>query len=138
MCNDETVDIDLFIYNQLLRHVGTFGVKIPIALLRVFSCLLIHLNVVVLTTLDVLDIEHDMQPSRDPRIFDTEDLDEGAEGFFVHQNLASRIVNTLTAESRALSTSINLFSERRVEVDLFIRHLKTLTPSTSTGKHGLE
>ncbi|KAA0065524.1 gag/pol protein [Cucumis melo var. makuwa] len=86
----------------------------------------------------VLDIEHDMQPSRDPRIFDTEDLDEGAEGFFVHQNLASRIVNTLTAESRALSTSINLFSERRVEVDLFIRHLKTLTPSTSTGKHGLE
>ena len=29
-CIDETVDVGLFIYNQLLRHVGNFGVKISI------------------------------------------------------------------------------------------------------------
>ncbi|KAA0063174.1 uncharacterized protein E6C27_scaffold381G00620 [Cucumis melo var. makuwa] len=28
ICNDEIVDPDLFIHNQLLRHMGTFGVKI--------------------------------------------------------------------------------------------------------------
>ncbi|KAA0056462.1 uncharacterized protein E5676_scaffold120G001850 [Cucumis melo var. makuwa] len=34
----------------------------------------------------VPDIEHDMRPSRNPRMFDTEDVDEGAKGFFVHQD----------------------------------------------------
>ncbi|TYK23857.1 uncharacterized protein E5676_scaffold419G00280 [Cucumis melo var. makuwa] len=57
ICNDETVDADLFIYNKLLRYVGTFSVKIPIALPQFFSCLLIHLNVVVLTTLDAPRLE---------------------------------------------------------------------------------
>ncbi|KAA0033000.1 putative mitochondrial protein [Cucumis melo var. makuwa] len=37
----------------------------------------------------------------------------------------------LTAESRALTNSINLLSERRLEIDAFIRHLKTFAPSTS-------
>ena len=37
ICNNETVDTGLFIYDQLLRHIGTFGVKIPIPLFRFFS-----------------------------------------------------------------------------------------------------
>ena len=57
------------------------------------------------------DIVHDMHPSRGPLVFDTNDWDEDNDGFFVDRELASRIVNSLTAESRALSTSINLLFE---------------------------
>ncbi|TYK09583.1 uncharacterized protein E5676_scaffold458G00090 [Cucumis melo var. makuwa] len=114
ICHDDTIDTSSFIYNQLLRHVRLFGVKITIALPRFFSGLLLHLNVAVLTTFDasrpesktlsmsyiffqgghVPDIEHEMRHLRAPRMFDTNDWDENAEGFFVNRELASRIINT--------------------------------------------
>ena len=47
ICNDDTIDTGSFIYNQLLRHMGSFGVKIPIALPQFFSGLQLHLNVAV-------------------------------------------------------------------------------------------
>ncbi|TYJ98792.1 uncharacterized protein E5676_scaffold156G001010 [Cucumis melo var. makuwa] len=131
ICNDDKVDTGAFIYNQLLRHVGSFGVKVPIALLRLFFNLLLHLNGAMLTTdaprpepktivlsyrlfqcSNVSDINHDVHPTRGPRIFDTIDWDEFAEGFYVIRELAARIVNFLTAKSRVLTTSITILCER--------------------------
>ncbi|TYK03438.1 gag-pol polyprotein [Cucumis melo var. makuwa] len=102
ICNDDKVDTGAFIYNQLLRHVGSFGVKVPIALLRYRLFQSSH----------VPDIDHDVHPTRGPHIFYTTDWDESAEGFYMDRELAARTVNSLTAESRAQTTSITLLSER--------------------------
>ncbi|XP_050944024.1 uncharacterized protein LOC103487660 [Cucumis melo] len=79
----------------------------------------------------VSDIDHDVPPTRGPRIFHTTNWDDSAEGFYVGYELATRIINSLTAESHALTNSITLLSKRRLEVDALIRHLKSSAPSTS-------
>ncbi|TYK29104.1 envelope-like protein [Cucumis melo var. makuwa] len=116
ICNDDRVDAGAFIYNQLLKHVGSFGVKLLIALPS-----------------HVPDIDHDVHPTCGPRLFDTTDWDEVTDGFFVDKELASRILNSLIAESRSLATAISLMSERRLKIDSLIRHLKTFAPSSSQG-----
>ncbi|XP_008462943.2 uncharacterized protein LOC103501207 [Cucumis melo] len=55
ICNEDTIDTGSFIYNQLLRQVETYGVKIPIALPRFFSTLLLYLDTAVLTPTDALE-----------------------------------------------------------------------------------
>ncbi|KAA0032738.1 uncharacterized protein E6C27_scaffold853G00810 [Cucumis melo var. makuwa] len=79
----------------------------------------------------VPDTDHDVHQTWGPRIFDTTNWDESAEGFFVDRELATSIINSLTVESRAVTNSITLLSEHRLEVDALIRHLKSSAPSTS-------
>ena len=50
ICMGSSVDVDL------LRHVGTYGVKISIALPRFFCSLLLQLNPGILSEQDVLEI----------------------------------------------------------------------------------
>ena len=78
-------------------------------------------------------IDHDVHPFLGSRVFDTTDWDEATDGFFVDKELASRILNFLTVEFRSLATAISLMSERRLEIDSLIQHLKTFAPSLSRG-----
>ena len=75
-----------------------------ILLPRIFSSLLVHLNVNILTPNEALgldlttlslsyrlfqgsyvpNIKHNMRPFRNLRMFDTDDVNENVEGFFVH------------------------------------------------------
>ncbi|KAA0065900.1 uncharacterized protein E6C27_scaffold538G00790 [Cucumis melo var. makuwa] len=79
----------------------------------------------------VLDLDHDMRPSKNPRTFDTEDVNISSKELTVPHDLATRIVDIFTVESYALLTSINLLSERRLEVHTLVSHLKALIPSSS-------
>lgn len=50
----------------------------------------------------VPDLNHDTRPSRNPHTFDNEDINISLEEHIVPHDLATGIINTLTAESHAL------------------------------------
>ncbi|KAA0039199.1 gag-pol polyprotein [Cucumis melo var. makuwa] len=52
--------------------------------------------------------------------------------------ISSASVEILLVESRSLATAISLMSERRLEIDSLIRHLKTFVPSSSQGNPSID